>query len=48
MYNKYINLNNMSKSKFYDKIIDLADNVQRYVHVTEHNVATIYQPKQYE
>ena len=27
----------MSKSKFYDKIIDLAD-----VHVTEHNVATIY------
>ena len=32
----------MSKSKFYDKIIDLADNVQRYVHVTEHNVATIY------
>ena len=32
----------MSKSKFYDKIIDLADNVQKYVHVTEHNVATIY------
>ena len=32
----------MSKSKFYDKIIDLDDNVQRYVHVTEHNVATIY------
>ena len=27
----------MSKSKFYDNIIDLAD-----VHVTEHNVATIY------
>ena len=27
----------MSKSKIYDKIIDLAD-----VHVTEHNVATIY------
>ena len=24
------------------KITDLADNVQRYVHVTEHNVATIY------
>ena len=32
----------MSKSKFYDKTVDLADNVQRYVHVTEHNVATIY------
>ena len=28
----------MSKSKFYDKIIDLADNV----HITEHNVATIF------
>lgn len=24
------------------KITDLADNVQRYVHVTEHNIATIY------
>ena len=26
-----------------DKIKDLADNVQRYVHITEHNIATIYE-----
>lgn len=26
-----------------DKIKDLADNVQRYVHITEHNIVTIYE-----
>ena len=26
-----------------DKINDLADNIQRYVHVTEHNIATIFE-----
>lgn len=26
-----------------DKIKDLAENVQRYVHITEHNIATIYE-----
>jgi hypothetical protein len=26
-----------------DKIIDLADNIQRYVHVTEHNIASIFE-----
>ena len=33
---------NFSFKDVAQKIIDLADNVQRYVHVTEHNVATIY------
>ena len=33
---------NFSFKDVAQKITDLADNVQRYVHVTEHNVATIY------
>lgn len=33
---------NFSFKDVAQKISDLADNVQRYVHVTEHNVATIY------
>lgn len=33
---------NFSFKTVADKIIDLADNVQRYVHVTEHNIATIF------
>lgn len=30
------------KETVYKKIVELADNVQRYVRVTEHNIATIY------
>lgn len=33
---------NFSFNAVAQKISDLADNVQRYVHVTEHNIATIY------
>ena len=33
---------NFSFKDVAQKITDLADNVQRYVHVTEHNIATIY------
>lgn len=33
---------NFSFNAVAQKICDLADNVQRYVHVTEHNIATIY------
>ena len=33
---------NFSFKDVAQKIVDLADNVQRYVHVTEHNIATIY------
>lgn len=33
---------NFSFKDVADRIIDLAENVQRYVHVTEHNIATIF------
>ncbi len=33
---------NFSFKNVADKIIDLADNVQRYVHVTEHNISNIF------
>ena len=33
---------NFSFKNVADKIVELADQVQRYVHVTEHNIATIY------
>ena len=33
---------NFSFKTVAEKIIELADQVQRYVHVTEHNIATIY------
>lgn len=34
---------NFSFKDVADRIIDLAENVQRYVHVTEHNIATIFE-----
>ena len=34
---------NFSFKDVADKISDLADNIQRYVHVTEHNIATIFE-----
>ena len=33
---------NFSFKNVVDKIVDLADNVQRYVHVTEHNISNIF------